>query len=504
MELWAKERRREWLPLVLLPLAAILLHLLCVNNYGYFRDEFYYLACARRLDWGYVDHPPLSIALLRLFTMAFGESLVAVRLPVVLGSGLAVLGVMLTAKRLGAHGNGLWLAGLCPLLSGMYLVIFSFTTMNALDIVMWAWAAYLLILILEKETLVKWSLLGVLLGLMFLNKASMLWLVAGLSVGLLVSEHRRMFKGPGPWIALALCCALAAPNVVWQFQHGWPTVEFAENAQREKLLPNPLWAFLAQQVIVMNIATLPVIVAGVAYGFRQDQRKWMPLSVAFLVVLAILAANSKSRVHYLAPAYPLVLATGAVAVQKWIEGRKWKPALAYGALAASSPLYLTLGLPWLAPKDMTWLIEQSPVQPPVEDKGPKSVMQGWADMFGWPELAKAVRAAKEGLSPDDRARCAVVTSNYGEAASLEHFGLKRVLSGHNNYWLWGPQDWDGRVAVFVNKWPTEIQDMFESFEQVGTVDAPLAVPEQNGSPVWIARGLKVPVPVFWSKIKKYL
>ena len=29
---------------------------------GIFRDELYYIACANRLAWGYVDHPPLSIA----------------------------------------------------------------------------------------------------------------------------------------------------------------------------------------------------------------------------------------------------------------------------------------------------------------------------------------------------------------------------------------------------------------------------------------------------------
>ena len=30
---------------------------------GYFRDELYYLACTRRMAWGYVDHPPLCVAL---------------------------------------------------------------------------------------------------------------------------------------------------------------------------------------------------------------------------------------------------------------------------------------------------------------------------------------------------------------------------------------------------------------------------------------------------------
>ena len=33
-------------------------------GYGIFRDELYYLACARHLAAGYVDHPPLSMWIL--------------------------------------------------------------------------------------------------------------------------------------------------------------------------------------------------------------------------------------------------------------------------------------------------------------------------------------------------------------------------------------------------------------------------------------------------------
>jgi len=97
-----------------------------------------------------------------------------------------------------------------------------------------------------------------------------------------------------------------------------------------------------------------------------------------------------------------------------------------------------------------------------------------------------------------------VTKNYGEAAALEHFTRDRVICGHNNYYLWGPDGWDGKVAVFVNRWPVEITDLFDSFEQVGTVDAPYAVPEQNGSPIWVARGLKIPVAEFFRRIRKFV
>ena len=38
-----------------------------VKAYGYFIDEFYYIACAFKPAFGYVDHPPLAPLILTVF-----------------------------------------------------------------------------------------------------------------------------------------------------------------------------------------------------------------------------------------------------------------------------------------------------------------------------------------------------------------------------------------------------------------------------------------------------
>ena len=53
----------------------LVLHTAFATTYGIFRDELYYLACAARLDWGYVDHPPLVAGVTALWTGVFGDSL---------------------------------------------------------------------------------------------------------------------------------------------------------------------------------------------------------------------------------------------------------------------------------------------------------------------------------------------------------------------------------------------------------------------------------------------
>src|ERR1041385_6735750 len=71
------------------------------GNYGYFRDELYYIACSDHLAFGYVDQPPLSIAILKVSRFLSGDSLQAIRfLPSLAGAGVVVL-ASLMARSLG-------------------------------------------------------------------------------------------------------------------------------------------------------------------------------------------------------------------------------------------------------------------------------------------------------------------------------------------------------------------------------------------------------------------
>ena len=66
-----------WTTLLAIAAVPLIVHLLTAGSYGIFRDEYYYLACARHLAWGYVDQPPLSIALLALVRAVLGEGILA-------------------------------------------------------------------------------------------------------------------------------------------------------------------------------------------------------------------------------------------------------------------------------------------------------------------------------------------------------------------------------------------------------------------------------------------
>jgi hypothetical protein len=85
-------------------------------------------------------------------------------------------------------------------------------------------------------------------------------------------------------------------------------------------------------------------------------------------------------------------------------------------------------------------------------------------MFGWPELAAIVAEIYRSLPPEDPAHAVFLGCNYGEAAAIDAFGAPRglppAISGHNNYFLWGPREHDGSVVIRLGG---KLQDLLKVY-----------------------------------------
>jgi 4-amino-4-deoxy-L-arabinose transferase-like glycosyltransferase len=88
-----------------LPLVVLTFFVATASGYGVFRDELYYIACARHLDWGYVDHPPLVALIAWLARAVVGDSWIALRILSAVAAASTVLLVGDTARDL---GGGPW------------------------------------------------------------------------------------------------------------------------------------------------------------------------------------------------------------------------------------------------------------------------------------------------------------------------------------------------------------------------------------------------------------
>jgi hypothetical protein len=501
---------RETRVLVLFPLVKLALHLLAAGGYGYFRDEFYYLACSRRLAWGYVDHPPFSIAVLRLWTAVAGESLLAIRILPALAGAATVLVTGLIVRRLGGGAYAAALAMLCVVIAPEYLALDGYYSMNAFDILLWSLAAYLLVRILHSGEERLWPLLGVALGIGLLNKLSVLWLGMGLAAGLLLTQERRRLLTRGPWLAAAIAGVLLVPHVLWQVQNGWPTREFIQHATSEKMRGTNAIAFTLAQLNNMHPATAAVWLAGLAWTLLAAAGcRLRPLGIIYVTVFVLLVVNEKSRAGYLAAAYPMLYACGATWVAAATATRlTWLRPLSLALLALAGLATAPLVLPVLAPEryvDYAARLGQKPST--EENKAIGSMPQFYADRFGWPELVAKAMAAYASLSPAERGNAVILASNYGEAGAIEVLAPAGppVVSGHNNYWLWGPGARRGDPLIGVG--PAAMVDAARqrctSVDDYGAVGCRYCMPYESENHVFVCRGVTPALAALWPQLKHY-
>ena len=499
-----------------LALAKIALHATAITQYGYFRDELYYLASTDHLAWGYVEHPPLSIALLALVRGAFGDSLVALRAVPALAGATTVVLTGLVARQLGGGRFAQALAALAALLSPVFLGTDHFYSMNSLDLLLWTLAVWVLMRILRGGAMRHWALLGVVLGLGLLNKVSMLWLGLGLGVGLLLTPHRRMLAMPGPYLAAAIAALLFLPHVLWQVAHGWPTLEFMRNATGRKMVAVGWEEFVVRQVLEMGPGNAAVWLVGLGFALfarfgARSGRPWQILAWIYLTVALVLMLGGRSRASYLAVAYPMLLALGGVAWERLAAHRPWRwVRVAVPALVVAGGLVtIPFALPVLPVETFIRYQATLGMEPSTEERldvGP--LPQHYADMFGWEELAALVGKAYERLSPEERGRCRVFGQNYGEAGAIDvlgrRLGLPRAMSGHNSYWFWGPGDFDGQVLIIIGGDREDNAQFFEEIEIVGQTDSRYAMPYERGLDVSIARRPKRPLREAWPTLRHFI
>jgi 4-amino-4-deoxy-L-arabinose transferase-like glycosyltransferase len=502
--------KRRFPPLVWIAAGVhLLLHLAASRGYGVFRDEFYYLACADHLDWGYVDHPPLSIAILWAWRAVFGESAVALRfLPALAGAALVLLGARIAREMSGGRfAEGL--AAVAVAAAPGYFGIDSFFSMNAFELLFWAGAALLVARIVNTGEATLWLWLGVLLGLGLQNKISVLFFGFGLAVGVVLTPLRDHLRRPQIWLGGLLAAAIFLPHVVWQMSHGWPTLEFIRNAKLYKIATLSPLQFLGVQILDIHPLNLPVWVAGLFWLLAgREGRKFRVLGIVYVVAFVTMAAQ-KSKPYYMAASYTMLLAAGAVAFEALTRARTALRPVAVAVLAVGGLLIAPLAIPLLPVETLIAYQRALGVAPVAAERqklGP--LPQHFADRFGWEEMTAAVAEVYGTLTTGQKDTALIVTSNYGEAGALRYYGprygLPRAVSQHNNYFLWGPATDRANVVITVGMDVKDVEDSFDSVTVAGRFESPYAMPYETRAPILVCRGLKLPLAEAWARGKKFI
>jgi hypothetical protein len=499
---------------ILLSLTAtkLLLHLVFSGRYGYFRDELYYIACAEHLAWGYVDQPPLIALMARLARSLLGDSLPALRFfPALAGACVLFLAGRM-ARELGGGRFAQGLAALGMLVAPAVLAFDSFLSMNAFEPLFWMLCAYLVMRILNDGNPKLWLLVGPAAGVGLLNKHTMLAFGFALVVGLLLTPARVQLRSKWIWLAGLVALVIFLPNLLWEATHQWPQVEVVRNAQRFKNFPIPPLQFLVEQVIFLHPLTFPIWVGGLwFYFFAKAGKRFRCLGWAYLILLVLLL-GLRGKTYYLLPAYPMLFAAGAVFLEQAALAPEWrwlKPGVVT-ALVLGGLVTLPYGLPVLPVDSFIRYEKMVPIARSVRtERDPLGELpQLYADMFGWENMVATVARVYRDLPPQDRVKCAIFTENYGEAGAIDFFGgtqgLPKAISGHNNYWFWGPGSYTGEIVISVGVPREKLERMFGQIEQVATISSLYAMPVETNLPVYLCREPKAPLAQLWPLTRYYI
>jgi hypothetical protein len=470
------------------------------SGYGVFVDELYYLSCAKRIAAGYVDHPPLSIWALRA-ALVFGDSLPALRLwPALAGGGVVYLSVRL-AKCLGGSSSAMILTALATASAPVLMVVFSFYSMNAIEMLLVLGLVSILFEIVRYRKTHLWVWFGGVAGLAALNKHTALVYVAALVGGVALSRDRQALYSRWVIVGAAVGVLVLTPNIVWQVRHHWVSLEFYRNATTYKNLSTPAWKVVLDQLLAANPANLALLVASLVYAFRVDRRLQF-VAYAYAGLVALLAVQHASRPDRVVAVLAALFAVGAVHIERLGRDRPWLPWLA-GGLALSGAIVLApVSLPLLSPERVGPYAEALGVIPKIE-RGESSAIPSWlGDRLGWPEVARAAGRAAGRLSVEERERAAVLGSTYGDSGACEHFGrgLPPVIGRHNAWSDWGPPADDPSVLLLVGFAEAEARRYCDDLTVGATYRR--VTGEAVEEPVFVCRRLKRPLRDLWPELRR--
>ena len=418
-------------------LSALAFHL-AVNafgGYGIFRDEYYYIACSKRLAAGYVDQPPLAMFLLAASRKLFGVSQSGLRVLPAVSHALTVVLAGLIARKLGGRRTAVVLACLAVLSAPIIIGHTNIFQMNAFSHLIWALAAYLIVLIAERSRPVLWLLLGAVIGLGLLNKLDFLWFGAGLAAALLLTDMRKHLATPWPYAAAGIALLVFSPFIIWNVTHSFAHIEFIRNATAGKYSGLTRLDFLVGQALLLNPVNIALWLPGLFFlFFDTDGRRFRVLGIIYVTAFAVLLANGHSKAEYLGPAYAMLFAAGGVAIERWAARgrRRWAAAGLATASVLTSLMLLPFAVPILPVETFIKYAAALGAKPATAENHKLSELpQFYADMFGWQGLAQDISAVYQALPAEERPTAVVFARNYGEAGTLEYYTRRYPLPrGH--------------------------------------------------------------------------
>jgi hypothetical protein len=491
--------RADTLALAGIAVAVSVIHVLTNGRYGFHRDELQFLSDARHLDWGFVAYPPFTPFVERIGLEIFGVSMVGLRLFSVIAQALAIVVTGWMAWELGGGRLAQVAAALAMATSGLPVFEATEFQYSTFDYLWWVLIAYFVVRLLKSENPRWWIAIGAAIGVGLQTKYTICFLIAGILGGMLLTRARRYFLSGWFWGGVGVALLIFLPNFLWQARHGFISVHFLGHIHVRDVGEGRANGFLRDQFILCaNLFAAPLWIAGLVSFLRSSRYRllgWM-----YVIPLALFVVG-KGRGYYMAAAYPMLLAMGAVAGERWVSRLKrgW-------GMVVEGVFFAGLG---------AWGAFAFALLVPIATSGPLKdfALKNSGDLreeIGWNELVKTVAGIRDSLPPEQQTSVGVLVGNYGEGGAVEILGpayhLPMPISMTNSAWLRGYPTPAPTTLIVVGFSQKGADEMFSACRLAGHNGNSEGVKNEESEynpDIFICGPPRVPWPEFWKTHERY-
>jgi hypothetical protein len=489
--------------LVLIAAARFVLHVATNSQYGFHRDELQTLDDARHLDWGFVAYPPITPLIGRFELILFGTSLVGFRVFSAIAVSLVMVLAGLIAKELGGKRHIQLLAAVAAGISPISLIEGAVFQYVSFDYLWGVTVTYLLIRLLKSEDPRWWVPIGAILGIGMETRYTMGFLALGVVGAVLLTRARRFLRSGWLWLGVAISILVFLPNLIWQMQHHFISLEFLSHLHARDLRQGRFRGFYRGQLwICVNLVTVPLSLLGLwFYFFGQEGRRYRLLGWTFAVTF-LLFSLAGSRSYYTAPLYPILIGGGSVLLGNVLDGLRqaWSRlifGLQWSVILAGGVVFALLVMPVAPIGSRIWTITSR-----MHDQ--------FREEIGWPDLARAVAGVYGSLSAEERERTGILTGNYGEGGALNLYGpalgLPHAMSLTNSFWYRGYDPRLPQTVILTGFDLDEGSKLFGSCVVAARNTNPFGVENEESRDhpdILLCRNLRMPWPVYWEHSRRF-
>ncbi|MBI5476222.1 MAG: glycosyltransferase family 39 protein [Ignavibacteriales bacterium] len=486
----------------------VILHLL-LPEYGYHRDEFYYISVGDQFSFSNLDMLPLSPLYLKFITLVFGYSIKAIHLASSLLGAVSLLLTCLMTKELGGNKYAIFLAGVFFLFSG-FTVFGSLFTYDSIDFLVIVTVLYLLVKIFKTDHQKLWLYVGAVLGLGLMNKLTILFYGLAIFVSLWLVPQRKIFKTKYIWIAGIIALLFLTPYLLWQSNNNWYFLGFAASYAGGISYLASFPEFVWNQILPNNLIALPVWLTGLIlllFSSRWKTYRFFGIMYLFLFLLFYVIG---AKLYFLFPMYPILLSIGSMKLEEKISNlARTRIAVPIVYVLLSLPL-LPMWVPLLPVERFIDYAKMFGVDAGVryENLRLNQLPQHFADRFGWEDLVRQISEVYHKIPQEERINAGVLTSNWGIASAVHVYKEKYDLPEPTSDAGWYYYESLRRNSyknhyVCVGYTEGTLRHLFQSVSRERIFTHPYCMPHENNRPIFLCMNTRVDIGQYF-KVEQHI